>query len=546
MPILLNDLTKTTPIAQSTKTYSPKFFDDVLTGSGKKIGLLNDAVNPEHIPSDFSAPDTYIAMPKYKYVNGNTKTQFIPFYIIAPIDWDSMEKIPLPDVKTLTKIGEDKKNRKSLYISMRTNSIVVETTTNNYGGKNSNEKYITLSYQLFFYTIENNTTEKTVNQTNQLYTPPISGNFYYTHFSVNPKKTFLEAADVIKADYNIDTKAIYDFIANYDTYQAICERSKEWQEDIHNTLDVFFENQAKGLSNSAPFTNAYILSHTYKTLRALENHNVPLDRYKEIYKSVVKHFPNTEVSALCKQNLSLLLSDTLRNLDANKKQLTTFTPKKKAKIDPKFSDEQKAAITTPEPLVMVQSVAGSGKSSVVLARIKYMIDSGVNPKDITVLSFTNAAANNIMNKNPGVNAYTIAKMIHEIYSLNYKTHELSSIDTMINALNIYYPHDDLAKEFRKGLLAVKKNDNNSFTNMNNFIEEHFDEVLAILDTLKQTTLELEIMICYQRIETLQEPSEIQSKFLIIDEVQDNSVFEFIYTLKYCDKHKVSLFIVGRL
>jgi DNA helicase-2/ATP-dependent DNA helicase PcrA len=80
--------------------------------------------------------------------------------------------------------------------------------------------------------------------------------------------------------------------------------------------------------------------------------------------------------------------------------------------------------------------------------------------------------------------------------------------------------------------------------MNNFVERHYDEVMKVLDTIQQTSLEMEIIICYQKIGTLQEPTEVQSKYLIIDEVQDNSIFEFVYTLKYIDKHKESLFIVG--
>ena len=70
--------------------------------------------------------------------------------------------------------------------------------------------------------------------------------------------------------------------------------------------------------------------------------------------------------------------------------------------------------------------------------------------------------------------------------------------------------------------------------------------MKTLDIIGQTSLELEIIICYQKIDTLAEPPEVKSKYLIIDEVQDNSIFEFIYTLKYVDKNKESLFIVGRL
>src|SRR5699024_525068 len=74
---------------------------------------------------------------------------------------------------------------------------------------------------------------------------------------------------------------------------------------------------------------------------------------------------------------------------------------------------------------------------------------------------------------------------------------------------------------------------------------NFDEVMNILNTIEQTTLELEIIICYQGIDKLRVPDEyLNNRYLIIDEVQDNSLFEFIYVLKYVNKFKKNLFIVG--
>jgi DNA helicase II / ATP-dependent DNA helicase PcrA len=209
-----------------------------------------------------------------------------------------------------------------------------------------------------------------------------------------------------------------------------------------------------------------------------------------------------------------------------------------------FSNQQRNAVATDDPLVLVQAGAGTGKSTVILGRIDHLASRGVNPKDITVLSFTNAAADNIVAKNPNVGSMTIARMIHDIYTANYTKHELSSIDTIINSLDIFYPKSDLAAAFRKRLLDVAKNASGAFTSMNTFIESHFDDVMAVLDRIGQTSLELEIIVCYQKIDEMIEPAHVQSRYLIIDEVQDNSIFEFIYVLKYVAKHKENLFIVG--
>ena len=164
---------------------------------------------------------------------------------------------------------------------------------------------------------------------------------------------------------------------------------------------------------------------------------------------------------------------------------------------------------------------------------------------------TTSTADHIKEKNVNVQSMTIARMIHEIYTNNFTEHELSSLETIINSIDIYYPVQNglgrgVVDDFQHRLIGIVKKDPNAVTETNNFIEEHYDEVIDILNTIHQTALELEIIICYQQIDKLIEPADIASKYLIIDEVQDNSVFEFIYTLKYVDKHKEALFIVGRL
>lgn len=542
MPILLNNLEKDSKSTIYTKTYSPKFFDEVLTGAGKKIGLLNESQNPVNIPNSRTTTDINIYMRKRKYLNGNTETKFIPLFALDRDAWRYIRSLSLKDKSVLHQVGitaDTNYNTNKVYINMIPHGLILETKTDKSTTKTIKKKKLVATYQIFIYLAEDNTQNvASISDTRNIST--FTKNVFYTFYTTNPTQYFTDKLKELEYyHYDIDYKKVYDYINSYDLYQGICEKSKIWQETINEEFDLFFDN-LKTIPHSKD-----VLNTVSKILHRIEDYNIPLDLYRDIYKSLISTFDHDIATTLCKQNLNLLLSDTLNNLNNNKSQLTSFKANPKAKIDPKFSNEQKAAIKAEEPLVMVQSGAGSGKSSVVLARIKYLMDCGIKPEDITVLSFTNAAANNIMNKNPGVNSYTIAKMIHEIYTLNYPKHELSTIDTVMNSIDIYFKNDDLAQEFKQKLFSIAKNDPDSFTKMNNFIEKNLTEVLNILDYLKQTTLELEIIICYQQIENLQEPNEIQSKFLIIDEVQDNSIFEFIYTLKYVDKHKESLFIVGR-
>ncbi len=201
-------------------------------------------------------------------------------------------------------------------------------------------------------------------------------------------------------------------------------------------------------------------------------------------------------------------------------------------------------IDAPDKLYVTSDYVLTHNSTVILGRIDWMVSNGIKPEDITVLSFTNAAADHIKEKNPNVHSMTIAHMIHTIYTANFQNHMLSELDTIANSLDIYFPNDDLAMKFKGKCLGIPSKKPNAWIDLNNFIEENYDAVIRIMDAIRQTSLELEIIICYQQIDHFIEPPEIQSKYLIIDEVQDNSVFEFIYALKYIDKHKESLFIVG--
>lgn len=57
-----------------------------------------------------------------------------------------------------------------------------------------------------------------------------------------------------------------------------------------------------------------------------------------------------------------------------------------------LSNEQKQIVETEANRVVVIASAASGKTAVLVERVKYLINSNVNPKDIVLITFTNAAA----------------------------------------------------------------------------------------------------------------------------------------------------------
>lgn len=577
MPIQLDNIQSFTNSSQ--KLYTPKFFNQKLTGVGKKSGILCADRNPFNIVQSGvdshvtqSAFTTSIIRETKTFTNGPCRVTQIP---LALFPSDILEDtvaychkvnagilmnnqhgltIETPDSTVFQKIGTMPNTNTELFLTMIPDSLILEEIEQTSGPKIIN---LDTKYRIIVCAIDKSAPDKKMTVSMLPVVHNIDTTLYNKMIllenTTDPYTTLNDLATVLANTHHatINQTAISDFFGQYDLYTSICRVSELWNTESDTVIAQWLcvcEHAAQKQNSTFGFRVNSIIE---KELKYLENYSIPLELYKKIYQALQSHFPQ-ECGTLCKQNLNLLLSDTLFNLNQKKQSLARLTPQPTAMPQSlqKFSREQQNAIASSEPLILIQSGAGCGKSTVILGRINYMIDCGVNPHDITVLSFTNAAADHITEKCPTINSMTIARMIHSIYELNFQ-HELSSLETIVNALDIYFPTKraqvppltKTAQEFKNKLYDLIK-DANKFTAINNFVEDHYDEVIQILDTINQTSLELEIIICYQKIDSLKEPASVQSKFLIIDEVQDNSVFEFIYALKYVNKHNESLFIVG--
>ena len=343
-----------------------------------------------------------------------------------------------------------------------------------------------------------------------------------------------------KRDF-LDTLAT--FYAEYSVYDNITDSAQSWSsddiaDDIHDVIDAL-------VSKKHSYDDEQLAQMVYE-LRYMEQYNVPLSAYRKIYESINMLCDPQTASLLVKQNMNLLMNDTLNALSGKRDQLERAPETiKTIPVQRQLSPQQLAAVQSTEPLILTQAGAGAGKSTVILARIQQLGLCGVNPSDITVLSFTNAAADNIIKKNPNVRSMTIARMIHDLYMSYFPTHELSSVETIANSLGIYMPQDPFAFQFANKLRNLEgRNSEGAHTALNNFIESHLEQTIDALNLIKQTSLELEIILAYQMIDKMPLPAGLNIRHLIIDEVQDNSVFEFIYLLRLVNKLGCSLFIVG--
>lgn len=575
MPVIIDDNNSATlvDLTGTAKTntkvnnlYTPKFFHkSVLTGKGgQSRGLLNEKWDPKMNANGYTLtpnPDMELST----QYNKDIKLYNIPCYFISSSIWANyIREMERPALTEMTKIAT--KGTEEIYIIAPIHAIQIqEQQVVNAPGASATHAEKTLAPLMNVFVFAVRDQKKTVHKNSGGHQRMIGAafansteNVFYQDIVSNLVSCLLDIYNKLTAaGYDVDKQALDDFLQSYSLYTELCKASEKWltQADYYIN-DVLIKNvMAVSQGNFDPQDHFSVWTapkdSVMEMLSRLEKYSIPLDQYKSMYDHMSANLPADITAAISKANLNLRLSNTLQHMDQNRAQNASVPNAVHVKSKIPFSIEQTAAIESVSPFTLVQSGAGTGKSTVIRGRIDHMIANGIDPHDITVLSFTNAAADHIKDLQPNVHSMTIAAMLHTIYSHNYPTHQLSSLSTILNSLDIYFSpkntHISAAQrsfvdKFKKILERLR--DNNEYTKANNFVEDHIDETLDTLDVIQQTSLELESIICYQKMDTLVEPDETKTRHLIIDEVQDNSIAEFIYSIKYTDKHQCSMYIVG--
>ena len=92
-------------------------------------------------------------------------------------------------------------------------------------------------------------------------------------------------------------------------------------------------NRVGMLYGQTPFTPPKQLSPTtlkkaINVVRHIDQYNAPLELYRNIYQGLSKCFKPDDASTLCRQNLNLLLSDTMNSLNNNKQALNAVSDRR--------------------------------------------------------------------------------------------------------------------------------------------------------------------------------------------------------------------------
>ena len=114
-----------------------------------------------------------------------------------------------------------------------------------------------------------------------------------------------------------------------------------------------------------------------------------------------------------------------------------------------LNEEQLAAVQTDASKVLVASGAGAGKTRVIMERIKFLLEQGVEARKIYAITFTNAAAAE-MKERLDENAQDV--FIGTIHSLANRILIMNGIDTSSQIENENF--DWLLKQIYKKQVEV--------------------------------------------------------------------------------------------
>lgn len=271
-----------------------------------------------------------------------------------------------------------------------------------------------------------------------------------------------------------------------------------------------------------------------------------------------------DFSQLINCNTRLSLTRQLHLLKTDSK-VYQFTPKQKQlQTNEKYSPEQLAIIHSTAPYSVGVAGAGSGKSHTLIGRLSFLQQNKIDFHHVLVTSFTNTAAENIINRfHGGINSLTNANLFHKIYQANF-SHILTNEETLINLLSVLPSNSPLMKknntinQNRLELISClqrsiptgfQKVDAQSVTeHLVNLVSQNFDNIITILNAVGQTTLLLEPIIISTMMQSqrqLSYPSNLQNlDFILTDESQDTSAFEYVLILQLAHINHAQLMIIG--
>lgn len=244
------------------------------------------------------------------------------------------------------------------------------------------------------------------------------------------------------------------------------------------------------------------------------------------------------------------------------------------KYTPGFSSQQIQAVTTVDGPVLLLAVPGSGKTTVLIARIGYMIYvKNIDPRSILVMTYTTAAADemkkrfakrfgqeladNITFKTINalcyliINRYSKYYSHHQVFTLVQENQTGQLLRRIYQKYTNEYTTDSILKEIRTGITYVKNMmlENNEIKELK-FSFDHFADIYNdyLSEMKKHKWMDYDDQLVYARLFLMRVPDllkDYQQRFMYfcMDEAQDTSRIQHEILHLLAEKSQ-NVFLVG--
>lgn len=196
-----------------------------------------------------------------------------------------------------------------------------------------------------------------------------------------------------------------------------------------------------------------------------------------------------------------------------------------------LNEKQKKAAYANERFIFLLAGAGSGKTRVLIERVKYLINKGINPEEILLITFTRKATLELKERLPKGN---VNPLITTFHGFCYKV--LSHLMKLNLVKEEYLINEGFTKDEIRNIDIEKRN------NVNSKLIKRYHQHLKKKNLID--FVDLEIMLL-KKLKDKKFQKELSNKYsyILIDEFQDTSNYQFLL-LQRLLTNKSDFFAVG--
>lgn len=193
-----------------------------------------------------------------------------------------------------------------------------------------------------------------------------------------------------------------------------------------------------------------------------------------------------------------------------------------------LNDEQRKVVESIDPFIFLLAGAGSGKTRVIVERIKRLIENGVDPNEILAITFTRKASLEMKERLSGVNV-----SIHTFHQLAYITLKEK------RKMNFELVDEKTTKIYRdEELLLISNYKNSMFKHKKPKVYDAYQKALLNQNMMDFDDLLIELLRVLK-----EDPNLISYAYICVDEFQDTNLLQYTL-LKKITLKKTNIFAVG--